>query len=378
MIMVWLIFLPALLYSAVILFLKNGLMKLKTPGEKGGHNFSVVIAARNEEKNIARCLSSVLNQNVDTDRFEVIVVNDRSTDNTGAIVKNLTQMYHNVKLVEVKETPPGLSPKKYAVQKGVEVADKEIIVFTDADCVVPSGWLDTIDRYFSENTGLVQGITCYSSDPLMNKTFFGLQAIDFLSHGVVAAAAIGAGVPINSNANNFAFRRTAFLSCGYGDKACGVVSGDDDLLLQRIWKSRKWVVSFMADPRGAVKTKATPTLKEVFEQRKRWGSKTVHYCAPQVILLSSVFLFYGAAFMSLILSLFDRAYFPVALSMLGLKITGEAILLVPGIRIFRKDELRRYILPASLIQLPLVLTAVFSGVFGRFDWKDQKFSRKVK
>ncbi|MFW6245162.1 MAG: glycosyltransferase [Fibrobacterota bacterium] len=377
--MIWVILIPAVLYVCVILFLQNGLLKLGAGQNRNDFSFSVVIAARNEERNIRGCIESVFSQNIPSSSYEVIVVNDRSEDSTPAILSELQSEYPNLRVVDITETVPGISPKKNAVSKGIDAAGNEIIVFTDADCIVSSGWLSAISRFFASDTGLVQGITCYRFIPGMNRIFFGLQTIDFLSHGIVAASAIGANLPINSNANNFAFRRKVFEEIGgYGNKANRVVSGDDDLLLQRVWKSGRWNVTFMADPAGTVETNPTPTVSAAFDQRKRWGSQTVHYCAPQVALLSSVFIFYLSIVLSFVVTLFDKSNLPLFLSQLLVKMAGETALLIPGTRIFRKKELRAFIPLASLVQLPMVIAAVLLGVFGRFGWKGQSFSRTVE
>ncbi len=377
--MIWFAVFIAFLYLGVILFLRAGLLKIARKNSSDPLTFSIVIAARNEEENIRECLDSIFSQTVKLDRYEVIVVNDRSTDATAAILEEFQGRFANFSVITVSDVPSGMSPKKHAVSKGVDAARNEIIVFTDADCVVPPTWLTSINTYFSSDVGLVQGITSYRYISGMNKLFFGLQAVDFLSHGIVAAAAIGANLPINSNANNFAFRKKVFQEIdGYGDTAGRVVSGDDDLLLQRVWKSKKWRVVFMADSAATVHTNPTPTISQAFEQRKRWGSKTVHYCAPQVALLSSVFIFYLLILISAVLSPFQTSFLPVLLGSALVKVFGESLLMIPGTRIFGKTELRPYIPLASLIQLPVVVSAVFMGVFGRFGWKGQSFKRTVK
>jgi cellulose synthase/poly-beta-1,6-N-acetylglucosamine synthase-like glycosyltransferase len=343
------------------------------------HTFSIVIAARNEAANLRACLDSVLNQSIDRRRYEVILADDRSEDTTLDIALEYVDKYENMKVIHVEDVPEGVSPKKHAISQGVKLADHGIVVFTDADCVVPREWLQSINKSFDTTTGLVQGITKYSYIDGISKTFWGLQAVDFLSHGIVAAAAIGANLPINSNANNFAFRKDVFSEIGgYGAESGKVVSGDDDLLLQRIWKSKKWKIRFMIDTTAAVTTLPTKTLKGVLEQRKRWGSKTVHYHPKQVALLSGIFLFYLCIFGSLICGLFLPYCFLWTLSMITLKTIGEMLLMIPGTRIFHQVNLRKWILPASLLQLPLVLYAVFAGVFGKFNWKGQKFNRVIK
>jgi cellulose synthase/poly-beta-1,6-N-acetylglucosamine synthase-like glycosyltransferase len=365
----------SLIYLSIILFFYRGLRRLSPSSVPHNLRFSVVIAARNEERNIEKCLKSVLSQTIDPSRYEVILVNDRSTDATAAIAAAIAKNRPNLSVLAILETPQGVSPKKHAVLQGILKAKEEIIVFTDADCIVPPAWLETIGMYFDDNTGLVQGITTYAEAPGMNRLFYGIQAVDFLSHAVVSAAAIGANLPLNSNANNFAFRKKAFDEAnGYGVDGA-VVSGDDDLLLQRIWRNTPWRIRYMTDAAAAVRTLPTQSAAGVFEQRKRWGSKTVHYSRMQVSVLSSVFFFYLAIAALFLAGFFKPVLFVVFCGMLLVKFIGELVLMIPGTRLFGEQRLRKYLLPASLIQLPLVLLSVVLGVFGKFVWKEQKFGR---
>jgi cellulose synthase/poly-beta-1,6-N-acetylglucosamine synthase-like glycosyltransferase len=362
-------------YLGVVVFLRQGLVRLPAAEGPHGLSFSVVIAARNEEKNIGACLASVLDQTIGRDRFEVILVNDRSTDQTAILAQAMARRFPNLSVLSIAETPPGISPKKYAVHQGITAAKHEVIVFTDADCRVLPTWLESIDTYFGPDTGLVQGITAYEHVPGMSGLFFGLQALDFCSHAVVSAAAIGAGLPLNSNANNLAFRKKAFDdAAGYGADA-RVVSGDDDMLLQRLWRKTPWKIRYMADAAGAVRTLPTQTIGGVFEQRKRWGSKTVHYGIRQITMLSGVFSFYCAVMALLCAGIFVRQALVIAACMMLVKIAGEAILMFPGTKIMGQEGLRKYLVIGSLVQLPMVIVAVVLGVFGRFAWKDQTFSR---
>jgi Glycosyltransferases, probably involved in cell wall biogenesis len=369
----------SLAYLAAILFLYCGLKRLDSshPQSFNDLRFSVVIAAHNEEANIADCLKSVLGQTIESSLYEVILVNDRSTDRTREVSLSFVQAYSNLSIITITQTPPGIAPKKYAVAQGIARARNEIIVFTDADCRVPPTWLTSLSAYFDPDVGLVQGITNFAYIQGMNKAFFNLQAVDFLSHGIVAAAAIGAIFPLNSNANNLAFRKTAFDAVGGYGTAKSVVSGDDDLLLQRISKSATWKIRYMTDFNGAVETLPAPTWKAVFEQRKRWGSKTVHYNFRQVFFLSVVFCYYCL----LIACFLCCFYSPALLSVFGcallIKLMGDCILMVPGTALFNKKNLRPYIVPASFIQLPLVVCSVVLGVFGKFGWKGQTFKRTL-
>lgn len=367
-------------YCGAVIFLYRGFVGSGGGGEPAGETFSVVVAARNEEKLIGRCLESILSQSISSDRYEVIVVDDRSDDATAAVVNEFMRCHANLRLLRVTETAPGVSPKKWAVSRGVECSRNSIVVFTDADCVVPPSWLNAIDCSFTPDIGLVQGITSYMwPKEGMNRLFFRLQSLDFLSHGIVAAAAIGSNLPINSNANNFAFRRESFMEAGgYAKGTEKVVSGDDDLLLQSIWRQGRRKIVFMMDRGGAVLTMPTLTVAALFGQRARWGSKTIHYRPRQVMLLSGVFLFYCTIIVSFFAAAFDGRLGTLAVVMLFVKYGAECLLMVPGLRRFGHYDLAALLPLASLLQLPLVICAVICGVFGRFTWKGQKFSRTIK
>jgi glycosyltransferase involved in cell wall biosynthesis len=169
----------SLFYLSVVFFLFHGLLSLTNDPRPHNLIFSIVIAARNEEKNIEACLAGVLDQTIGHGRYEVILVNDRSTDRTAETALGIARRFSNVTVLSVSKTPKGVSPKKYAVLQGIRRAKNEIVVFTDADCRVAPTWLEAIDRQFEADVGFVQGITTYDDVPGMNKLFFGLQALDF-------------------------------------------------------------------------------------------------------------------------------------------------------------------------------------------------------
>ncbi len=366
-------------YLTTILFLLHGLLRLPSCGRPQGLSYSVVIAAHNEERNIENCLRHVCAQTLAAERFEVILVDDRSSDATVEIASRFRKAGKDFSILRVDRVPKGFSPKKNALTQAIARAKHEIVVLTDADCVVSPTWLETIDRSFDDETGLVQGITTYTPMPGMGRMLFGLQAIDFLSHGIVSAAAIGAKLPLNANANNLAFRKRAFDEAGGYSSVSGVVSGDDDLLLQRVARGGKWKVRYMTEASGAVTTAPSRSPEDIFEQRKRWASKTVHYDTAQVALLGGIFAFYAAIVACLLAAIAVHTdFFVILLAMLLVKMLGECLLMIPGARVFRQVHLLAYLVPASFMQLPVVILAVVLGVFGRFRWKDAVFARRAR
>ncbi len=357
------------LYIGFILFLRSGLHKLTNETSKSDLSFSVIIAARNEEKNIAHCLHSICNQTISSDRFEVIIINDRSSDNTERIVGEISLKFANITTLNISEKVDGLSPKKYALSAGIHKAKCEILVFTDADCVVKPTWLETIDKYFDSKTGVVQGISTYPIEFTKSGLFNGIQALDFISHGIVSAAGIGAGIPVNSNANNLAVRRDAFEDAGGYILHERVMLGDDDLLVQEIWKRKKWIIKYMLDNKGRVETMPPENIFELISQRQRWGSIAVHYKFLQKILLTTIFLFYCTLFVLFFTGFFNAAYFLLFGLMFFVKISGELLIMIPGTTLFNQKPLRSYYLPATILHLPLVIFSVFTGSFVKMKWK---------
>ena len=111
---------------------------------------SIVIAARNEEKNIKQCLEKCVNQAYPSIKFEIVVVNDRSEDKTAKIIKKFAIDYKNVRLINIEALPAEYknSGKKYALKQGIENSKGEIILLTDADCLPKTGWIKGIVQYF--------------------------------------------------------------------------------------------------------------------------------------------------------------------------------------------------------------------------------------
>ncbi len=127
-------------YCSLNFLVVKGLKKLLflqrvSSGEKP--QISIIVAARNEEANIGRCLQSLVQQNYPAGLFEIIITDDRSTDGTAAIVKNYQLRYPFIKLVTVNQISTGLPPKKNALNEAIKKSRFDILAFTDADCIAP-------------------------------------------------------------------------------------------------------------------------------------------------------------------------------------------------------------------------------------------------
>src|SRR4030095_16642438 len=196
-----------IIYSILILFYRAGWQELKAfsqTDQEPSIKISVIIPARNEEGNIGKLLSSLEKQTYPKPLFEVIVVDDHSTDNIVAVVNN----YSFAKLIRL-EFDNINSYKKKAIETGIAVASGDLIVITDADCVVKPGWLKTIAA-FKEKTNakfIAAPVTIGYKRNLL-QTF---QSLDFMVLQGITGASVQKGVHNMCNGANLAYERKTFF-----------------------------------------------------------------------------------------------------------------------------------------------------------------------
>jgi cellulose synthase/poly-beta-1,6-N-acetylglucosamine synthase-like glycosyltransferase len=356
---------------------------------------SVLIAARDEEFNLPRTLEALLAQEWPRDKTQLIVVNDRSTDGTARVLEGYTARHPGlIDVVHVTTLPPGLSPKKHALARGLEVARGSWIAVTDADCIMGPQWLSTMAAQFGPEAasdageaghgaraiGMVVGPTAYEEPADGFTPSGGARALEFLSYGVSSAGLLGLGFPVIANANNIAYRRAAFDESGAFARHGGVVSGDDDFILQEIHATKRYEIRFCADPAAAVATTPPQTWAHFWEQRKRWAGKCVHYRAPQLAFLAFIYAFYLSIALLVLAGLFrvgDGTLGLLGLFGFAVKAAAEFLSMREGLSLLGRTALLRFFPFTSLIHIPLILAATAVGTLGSFTWKGQKLGAKA-
>ncbi len=330
---------------------------------------TILVAARNEAQNLPQLIPALLAQSYPTDRTQIVVVDDRSTDSTASVARELG--LGRVEVVTVESLPSGMGPKKHAIQRGLGVARGEIVVQIDADNLPGPDWLTSMVSNFQPRTGAVCGLVLHHAKAQgVGSWFHGIWAVEALAWSAVQAAAIGAGKPISANGGNLAFRRKAFEDIGGFGRNQNVVSGDDDFLIQSIADSGRWEVVCPQSISSQILTAGPVDWRQVWEQRKRWSSKCIRYDLERVFLLSTIYLSY--AYVALLA--LSSVFLPWTLLYSGL--VGSAIFLEAWFLVHRmaartnSRNLLKWFPLAAGIQIPLVLAAVWAGTLGRFRWKD--------
>ncbi len=294
----------ALVYTGFTLSILFGLRRIGHGRSSVTPTVSVVVAARNEADNIGRCVESLRAQDYNSELYEVIVADDRSTDGTFAILGGLGASWPGLRMIRIERTPDGVSPKKHALAAAIAAATGDIILQTDADCAVPAGWISGMVRAFEPGVGFVAGIAPYREDPGLLNSFV---RHEYLWNAALVSASIALGHGTHASGRNMGFRRDIFARLGgYGEFA-GVLSGDDTLLLHRIRRSGLAAAAVMPSPATHVTTDAPATFGAFLRQRVRHLS-TGRLFDPALLAIGGiVYGFHLALVASLALAPFSRS-----------------------------------------------------------------------
>lgn len=374
LLLVLLIFLTATVYGVFLFALFRGLGRLR----KGNSirnplpSACILLCARNEEADIAACVGDLLAQDY-AGEWNIWIADDRSTDSTPEILDELEKKHpERIHVLHISSLPEGISPKKYALARLVEVCRGEILLLTDADCRIPPTWASAMVREFEPGIKLVAGHSYIPTEKTGTPLILHLQALEAMSYRVVGTAGLAIGLPLTSTGNNLAYRRDFFLSVNGFSGVDHLLSGDDDLLLHRLAAEAPWAARPCTTPESFIATQGQTTWKSLWEQRKRWASPTVYYSPRTVAILASAFLFYfllllGGA-LGLVLGL-PHVLEAVAVGFV-LKFALDLLVMVRGLRVFNSPHLLKWFVPAELLHVPAIVFAVLFGVFGRIRWKN--------
>jgi cellulose synthase/poly-beta-1,6-N-acetylglucosamine synthase-like glycosyltransferase len=371
--LVWILWILAGSYFVFTLGLKYLWDKLPRNFASGMANdfVTVIIPVRNEQENIVNLLSDLSAQTFDSALFEVLVMNDGSTDNTAELVNKCIQDFHiAIHLVTLSQEKT-TSPKKRAIEKAISIAKGTLIVTTDGDCRVGSGWLQSIaDCYEETGAKLISGPVTFTDETSVTDH---LQTVEFASLIGSGASAISAGYASLCNGANLAYQKQAFYDVGGYDDVRHIASGDDEFLMHKISAKYPNAIHFLKSPLAIVRTSAHKDLKLFFRQRKRWASKWKHYQSKTPLLLA-LYIFMCNFSMILSFGMFISGYLPsgLFLTLTALKVIPEWLFLGSVLRFLGKGKSILYI---PITQLIYPFYVCFFGLVAQqptYEWKGRK------
>ena len=364
-------------YVGQILIFIRGLSRLHSGTGDRLYSVAVVVAARNEELHIEKCLRSLLEQDYPHTKYTITVVDDQSTDRTADIVRQMASENSTVDLLQLHGHPSGISPIINAINEAIKKTSSELILRTDADCVVGPHWISSMVRHFDEAVGVISGLTLIRNTQNISSILFGFQLIDLFSQTACGAGAIGMNAPMNCNGSNMGFRRSAFHDVGGFGSMAAINSGSDSLLAQRIAATSQWKMRFAYEPETHVTTLPVTHWRQLLQQRMRWAGHTTHYRTSTLAFLVASFLFYLLIFLFTPVSIFYFSMVPVAFAVLVIKFIVDYWIIAKFSKLTNVVGLMKYFFVSELIHFPMILAAVFGSFWGGFEWKGRRMKREI-
>ena len=320
---------------------------------------SVIVSCKNEEKSLPHLISALKNQTYPD--FELILINDHSTDRTEEIMRENLHFFENAICIQAEGCG-----KKRAIAEGILRSSGDLIITTDADCIPALTWIEIIVTFQVAYPSHLVICPVKLSD---EKAFFArLQQLEFVSLVASGAGAVGAQMPILCNAANLAFTKEAWLK-SQKDLKLEEQSGDDIFLLQSI-KKQNGIVRFLRSEKAFVETESTENLTAFIHQRRRWAGKSTAYTNWQLIFTACI-VFGVCAFQLLLLafSFFNVFYLYFFLFFFALKYWADERFLSDVSGFFSLKSVPFYSFCLSVVYpLYIVFTAVSALFFKPKAW----------
>ncbi len=329
----------------------------KTKENKPEKAMSVIICAKNEAENLEKFLPKFLNQKYD--KFEVIVVNDASQDNTEEVLVKLRDKYKKLYFTSIESNRNFSHGKKLALSIGIKAAKNEILVMSDADCYPASeNWLSEINNSYNENSNLILAYGGYERKKgFLNKIirfdamFIALQYMTYAKAGIVY---MGTG-------RNLSYKKELYESVKGFSSHYHIPSGDDDLLVNSAAKNKYTQTVFSKE--SFTRSLAKNTFKEYIAQKRRHLSTGKYYKFFHKFTLGTEIMSRFLMYLSFVILLAISINPIVYLYLFGIRFILQVIIISISAKKYNEKGLYFYI-PFFDILLPLInIWILISNIF---------------
>ncbi|HRY83123.1 MAG TPA: glycosyltransferase [Candidatus Cloacimonadota bacterium] len=350
------------LYAGFLFVSLLGMLFSGSKRHQGIQPISVIIAARNEEQNLPLLLDSL--SRLIYPEYEVIIVNDHSTDSSRAILDEWDGK-HKIRILHLDSEIKGLTGKKAAVDFGIRHSKHDLLAFTDADCELNPDWLHEINSAMGEACDYMLGFSLLRRK--RGGSLFRLRNFERSIYYALAAAGLFWRKPITSMACNMAYRKSVFLKTGgFGDLGM-LRSGDDDLLLMKLMpRIRKAVFN----PSKSMRVISCDGVDAAVHHQTniRRASKFCFYPLYLKLLAAFVFVYYAFFYFALFSAVFSSSGASI-LSYIALKTFAELILVSSlFFRVGYPILILFYPLQILLFPAQFIFYAL-RGSLGKYSWK---------
>ncbi|MFK7774653.1 MAG: glycosyltransferase [Saprospiraceae bacterium] len=336
---------------------------------------TILIPARNESENIQACIQSILDQKFPSYLFEIIVIDDHSEDGTAALIQQFQAP--NIQVLFLKDFITNRSElqsfKKKAIEIGIKKSTGDLIVSTDADCIVPPSWLNYLVSFYEKRKDkfIAAPVNFHEENSLFEK----FQSLDFLGMMGVTGAGIHGRFMNMCNGANLAYEKKAFYEVDGFNGIDKIASGDDMLLLQKMAKHFPTQIGFLKNKNATVLTNAKPDLKSFAQQRIRWASKSGNYQELQILFILALVFFFcvSIVFNFCLLPFFFTKIGWVFLAQILIKTIVDFFYLKHMATFFQRKDLMKTFFPAQVFHIIYIFViGLLGNVIKEYNWKGRK------
>ena len=377
----FLFFLLMVAYAILIAYYHkawNHLPEFAATTQQPSTTISIVIAARNEAENIQGLLQSLHAQQYPKSLYEVIIVDDHSTDDTWALLNQAN--FIDLKLIplrlaeHVDQNNILSSYKKKAIETGIGMATGTLIITSDADCRFHAHWLQTIAAFYgSTGAKFIAAPVSMNTHGTLLSVF---QSLDFITLQGITAASVYKRFHSMCNGANLAYERSAFYEVKGFDQIDTIASGDDMLLMHKIYRAYPNDVHYLKSASAIVTTEPAATWKQFFHQRIRWASKADRYDDKRIFwVLLLVYLLNVCFLVAFVASFFKSIWLFFLLLLLLAKVLIEFPFVNSVAIFFGRQRLMKYFPFLQPLHILYTIIAGWLGKFGHYEWKGRRIKK---
>ncbi len=365
----------SVLYVLLMLLLANGQTKLKPfvfKQQTVFTQFSVIVPFRDEADNLENLLHSFSTLDYPKESFEIILINDFSSDNYASIIERFKKTMPNLSCINAVKSD--ISPKKAALSLGILKAQYDWIMTTDADCAFNKNWLQAYNqKIIDDKPLLIAGLVKFN----ISKSFLNrFQCLDLLSLQATLLGSFGWHKPLFCHGANLCYTKSLFYGLDGFKNHQNIASGDDVFLLEAAFKKYPNRVSVLNSLEATVTTNTEPSFKKLLSQRTRWAAKATSYKNATIKIVGLIVFAMNLLLITVaVLSLFGLFSLKVFLLIFLIKFNIDVVVLYPMARFFKQEiVLKSYVLSSFLYPLFSVMS-VFLGFTKGYTWKQRKFKK---
>ncbi len=342
------------------------------------NTFSIIIPYRNEAHNLPRLFKSLTSLNYPGRKFEVILVNDESTDHSSQLAEIFQHDFRDLNIQLLDNKRRSASPKKDAILTAIEGSRFDYIATTDADCIIPPDWLHYFDEAIQlEKPELIAAPVSYaSSGTVLKKPYFqNFEEMDFMSLQASTIGAFGIEKGFMCNAANLCYRKETFLQEAGFTENSEIASGDDVFLLQKFRKQGKKLF-FIKSGKAGVLTNYQEILRSLISQRIRWAAKTSSYTSILAKFTGViVFLMNFSLIFFMVLTFLDLFSYRYLMLVFLLKFNVDCILIFKAAKFMNRESLMRHYFWCSIAYPFFTVYVAVASLSGGYKWKGRRFKK---